>query len=95
MKKIIFTCLMLCGCGGRSVLPPPAPIIQTQVVHVATPVACPALAKLGPEPTYDDNAAALAAAPDIFEQVRLLLQGRIQRTQRISSYIAARTACTF
>lgn len=87
--------LMLSGCGGRAMLPPPEPVIKTVEVKVPTPVPCAALAKLGPEPSYADTDAALAATPDIFEASRILLKGRLQRLQRLAEYGAAKTACTF
>ena len=87
--------LALTGCAGRQHLDTPEPVIKTLEVKVAVPVACPALAKLGPEPTYDDTDAALKSAGDIFESTRLLLKGRIQRTERLAAFGAARIACTF
>lgn len=95
MRYAILAALLLAGCAEQTKRPPPEPVIKTQTVNVATPVPCPALAKLGNEPNYVDTDAALKAAPDIFEQTRLLLEGRIQRTDRLSSYAAARAACTF
>ena len=95
MKRASIAALLLSGCAGQPHLPPLDPIVKTQTVMVATPVPCPAFAKLGDEPTYDDSADALATAPDIFEQTRLLLKGRLQRTNRLAQYVAARAACTF
>jgi hypothetical protein len=48
---------------------------------------------LGPEPIYPDTAEALNAAPDIFERVKLLLEGRIKRQQRLAVLDAAKKAC--
>ena len=95
MKKIILAALLLSGCAGRGQLTPPEPVVVTKEVQVAVPVACPALAKLGPEPDYADTDDALRAAPDIFEQARILAKGRLQHIKRTSEYIAARVACTF
>lgn len=95
MKKIILAALLLSGCAGRAGLPPPEPVVQVKTVNVAVPVPCAAMAKLGPEPNYADTDAALLAAPDIFEQARILSKGRLQRIKRASEYLAARVACTF
>ncbi len=95
MKKAFLAALLLSGCAGRAGLPPPEPVVVTKEVKVAVPVPCPALAKLGSEPDYADTDAALRAAPDIFEQTRLLLKGRLQRIKRTSEYAAARLACSF
>lgn len=94
-RAVVFSLLVLAGCAGRASLTPPEPVVVTKTVNVATPVPCAALAKLGPEPDYADTDAALRAAPDIFEQARLLSKGRLQRIKRGSEYIAARVACTF
>jgi len=96
MKRVaIISLLALVSCAGRAGLAPPEPVVQTKEVKIAVPVPCDALAKLGPEPNYVDTDAALRAAPDIFEQARLLSKGRLQRIKRASEYIAARVACTF
>jgi len=96
MKRLaIISLLALAGCAGRAGLTPPEPEVKTVEVKVAVPVPCAALAKLGPEPNYADTDAALLAAPDIFEQARILSKGRLQRIKRGSEYIAARVACTF
>lgn len=87
--------LALSGCASGPALPRPEPEIRTVEVKVPTPVPCAALGKLGPEPSYADTDAALAASPDIFESTRLLLKGRLQRAQRLAEYGAARVACTF
>lgn len=92
----IIALLALAGCAGQADLTPPAePVVQIKEVRVAVPVACGALAKLGPEPDYADTDTALLAAPDIFEQARILAKGRLQRIKRASEYLAARVACTF
>ena len=73
--------------------PPPTPRIQTVEVKVAVPVECEALTRLGPEPDYPDSDAELKAAPDLFERVKLLLQGRYLRLARLAQYEAARASC--
>jgi len=65
--------------------------VDIQIVKVPTPVAC--APDLGSEPAYPDTPEALSAAPDIFERVKLLLEGRIQRQQRLAVLGAALNAC--
>jgi hypothetical protein len=67
----------------------------TSVPKPAFPVDHPAYChpKLGPEPAYPDTDAALQATPDIFEGVKLLLEGRLERIQRDREKSAALAAC--
>ncbi len=96
MKRFaIISLLVLSSCAGRAGLTPPEPVVQIKTVNVATPVPCGAMAKLGSEPDYADTDAAVRAAPDIFEQARILAKGRLQRVKRLGEYAAARVACTF
>ena len=70
---------------------PPAPQIDTKTVQVAVPVACnPAI---GPEPAYPDTDAALKAAPDVYQRVKLLVAGRLERIAREAELSAALSAC--
>lgn len=94
-RAAIISLLALASCAGHAGLTPPEPVVVTKTVNVAVPVPCDALAKLGPEPDYADTDAAVRAAPDIFEQARILSKGRLQRIKRGAEYIAARVACTF
>ena len=55
------------------------------------PVACtPAI---GAAPAYPDTDAALKAAPDVFQRVRLLVAGRLERIAREAQLTAALGAC--
>ncbi|CAN5127916.1 hypothetical protein BH10PSE4_BH10PSE4_04950 [soil metagenome] len=78
---------LLAGCSATSREPP----IKIQIVKVPVPVAC--APDLGPEPSYPDTPEALQAAPNIFERVKLLLAGRIERQQRLAVLGAALKAC--
>jgi hypothetical protein len=70
---------------------PPAPQIVTKTVQVAVPVACtPAI---GPAPAYPDTDAALKAAPDVYQRVKLLVAGRLLRIAREAELSAAVSAC--
>lgn len=97
MRTLFIMCLaaMLAGCAGHQRIEAPEPVIKTVEVKVPTPVPCPALAKLGPEPAYPDTDAAIAAAPDIFVAAKLMAAGRLMRIKRGAEYAAAKTACVF
>ena len=69
-----------------------APTVQIRTVEVQVPVAVPCPVSL-PDPTYSDTDAALLAAPNIFERVKLLLAGREERAAQDQMERAARTAC--
>jgi hypothetical protein len=70
---------------------PPAPQIVTKTVQVAVPVACnPAI---GAAPAYPDTDAALKAAPDVYQRVKLLVAGRLERIAREAELSAALSAC--
>lgn len=87
--------LALAGCatGGQ---PRPEPIIQT--VEVRVPVDDPAcareaVARLGEAPAYPDTPEALAAAPNLFERIKLLLAARELRGAREAALTDALAAC--
>lgn len=68
----------------------PESIIKTEPVKVAVPEKCSPT--LSPEPTYP-SAQAIANAPNIFEQVKLLVQDRILRIAREAELNAALKGC--
>lgn len=74
--------LILAGCATDGV---------TAKLPVSVPIYCHP--KLGPEPAYPDTDAALQSVPDIFEGVKLLLEGRLERIQRDKEKSAALDAC--
>jgi len=82
--------LALAGCATAA---PPEPVIKTVEVRVPVPVPCKGLAELGAEPTYPDSGAALQAAVDLFERVKLLLAARGLRAARLEQYQAAARGC--
>lgn len=84
--------LSACATGPRT---PPEPIVRTVEVKVPVVAPCPALATLGAAPAYPDTEAALTAAPNLFERVKLLLAGRVLRVQRELALTAAVGACQF
>ena len=90
--KALLLLLPLAACA-HSVTERPDPIVQTVEVKVPVAVPCKALAELGPEPTYPDTDAALKAAPDLFERVKLLAAGRVLRAARLARYTAAAASC--
>lgn len=71
----------------------PQPVVKTVEVKVPVTVPCKALEQLGVEPIYPDTNKALQGATDIFEQVRLLMAGRLMRIQRLDEYVTARADC--
>ncbi len=88
MRRAIILALFLVGCAPSA---PPEPVIKTVTVNV--PVTVPCKKDIGPEPQYADTDAALRAAPNLYERVRLLVAGRLQRIQREADRIAAYSAC--
>lgn len=93
----VFAILAAALAAGCQTTPqePPEPVVRTVEVKVATPVPCPALAELGPEPAYPDTAEAIEAAPDIGALAQLYAQGRLLRMQRLAEYTAAKAGCIF
>lgn len=73
----------------------PEPVVRTVEVTVTKPVPCPALAKLGPEPSYPDTNEAILSAPNAAARAKLYVTGRLMRAQRLAEYAAAKTACLF
>lgn len=91
MKRFV-ALLLLTSCSSVPT-PPPEPVVVTKEVKVAVPVPCAALEKIGAEPDYPDTDKALAAAPNLFERVKLLLQGRLMRVERLAQYNVAKVTC--
>lgn len=90
LRLILFTlAFALAACGGER--PPVEPIVRTVRVEVPVPTSC--ALKVGPRPDYPDGDAALAAAPDLFERVKLLLAGRGMRQSREAELEAALAPC--
>lgn len=75
--------------------PPLEPEVRTVEVKVPTPVPCPALERLGPEPSYADTDAAIQSAETIGDLAALYAAGRKLRVQRLAEYLAAKTSCIF
>jgi len=89
MTRLLIACLLaLSACAPR---PAPEPIVKT--VEVQVPVAVPCRPDIGPEPVYADSPEALAAAPDVFEAMKLRIVGRGQRIARGAVLIAAIEGC--
>jgi hypothetical protein len=76
---------------GACATTPPAPRIVTKTVQVAVPVAC--TPDIGAAPAYPDTDAALEAAPDVYQRVKLLVAGRLERIAREVQLAAALGAC--
>lgn len=96
MKHLtLLLAVALAGCSTTRV-ERPEPIIKT--VEVRVPVDDPACvreakAKLGPAPAYPDTDAALKAAPNLYERVKLVMAGRELRRAREAALAAALEGC--
>ena len=84
--------LALAACSTTSTERPEAEI---RTVEIKVPVVqpCPALEALGPSPDYPDSDAALAAATNLYERVKLLVAGRLLRITREANMAAIVQAC--
>lgn len=81
---IAIALLGLAGCAT-------VPQVVTKTVEV--PVTTKCTPDIGPEPQYADSDAALRAAANIFERVKLMLAGREQRIAREAEKTVALRAC--
>lgn len=91
-RALILFALLLASCNTVGKPKPVAePIVVVQEVRV--PVAVPCDPDIGPDPAYLDSDAALAAAGDLFDRVKLLLAGRGQRIGRDAVKTAALDEC--
>jgi len=80
--------VMVTACASRNT---PEPVIVTQRVEV--PISVPCAADPGPDPAPIATAAAIAAAPGIFEPVKLLLAEIEQLRARNAELKAANQGC--
>lgn len=87
------TVLGLGACAGPQTALQPN--IHTVEVKVPTPMPCPALERLGPEPAYPDSDAVIAAAGTIGDLAALYAAGRKLRVQRLLEYSVAKASCIF
>jgi hypothetical protein len=74
------------SCATTSEFPTPSRTVEV-------PVAIECAAAIPAEPAWPDTAAALQAAPDLFERVKLLLAGRALRTAYALQLQAALAGC--
>ena len=89
LPLILVCAALLAGCATTT---PPDPKVVVKFVNIPTPVPC--APDLGPDPAYADTPQALTKAQaDIYQQVKLLLQGRLQRDYRLTELSAAMKAC--
>ncbi len=94
MKALVIAAATLALAACATTKPtPPEPVVVIQEVKVPVPVPCKVLDAIGPEPTYPDTDAALAAAPNLFARVQLMLQGRLLRMQRLAEYGVVKSSC--
>jgi hypothetical protein len=90
---VVFFALVVVWALTGCVTTQPTPRIQTVEVKVAVPVECKALSDLGVTPEFPDTTDALSSAPDLFERVKLLVQGRLLRIARLAQFEAAKASC--
>lgn len=83
---ILAAALLLAGCATAT-----GQAVSVQTVKVPITVKC--AADPGPEPVYADTPDALHLASDIYDRVKLLLEGRDQRTARIIEVTQASAGC--
>lgn len=84
--------LFLASCASTPApLPPPEPVIRT--VTVDRPIPVPCVAGVPDEPAFPDSDMALHAASDIFAGTKLLLAGRIERSDYIGKLRATLQGC--
>lgn len=88
--QLIALALLPAACAGGA---RPEPRIRTVEVQVPVPQPCDAATRLGAPPTYPDGDEALRTAPGLFEQVQLLLAGRLLRIARGQALEEAARAC--
>lgn len=87
---IILPALLILFWLASCTTPPPIPAIVTQPVNIAIPVKC--APDIGPDPAYP-SAQSIANAPDIFQQVKLLVADRIMRIAREAELLTAIKEC--
>lgn len=88
LLSTVLLALTVASCGTTR---PPDPVVVTRDVQVPVPVPC--AADPGPAPAFPDTDAALAAAPDVFAGVQLLLAGRALRMAWVDQVMAANAGC--
>lgn len=86
----IAAALALSACAGGE---RPEPQIRTVEVRIPVPQPCDAASRLGSPAAYPDTDEALRVAETLFDQVRLLLAGRVLRIARNDALEAAVQTC--
>lgn len=66
---------------------------STKTIRVEVPIPVRCALPIGPDPDYADDKEDLAAAPNLFAKVQLLLAGRAQRMAREIELKAAVAGC--
>ena len=88
---LLAACIASLGaCASGRSAPPPT---KFEATTITIPVAVPCAAKI---PAYDgpDTAAAIEAAPDIFERAKLYAEGRQRRIEWMARAWAAISQCS-
>ena len=88
---LIVVALLTVACAGRD---RPEPQIRTVDVQVPVTQPCDAAGRIGAAPDYPDSDEALRGAPTLFDQVRILLAGRLLRIARGDALERVVAACS-
>jgi hypothetical protein len=91
LAAIAVICLALSGCASKPDLTDVSSI-EVKTADVAVTTKC-VPDKLGPDPQYADSPEAVRAAANVYERVKLILAGRLQRIERDKEKSAALAAC--
>ena len=88
---LLVLALSTAACAGRD---RPEPEIRTVEVQVPVAQPCDAATRLGAPPDYPDSEEALVSASTLFDQLRLLLAGRLLRIARGEALERAVESCS-
>lgn len=84
----VYACLMLAACAHA-----PSGSAALTIQRVLVPVPQPCAADPGPKPSFPDEAAAILAAPNLFERAKLYSAGRQARLDWEARLEAANAGC--
>ena len=93
MRALMIPALLVLASCSTTSAERPEPEVRTVEIKVPVVQPCPALEALGPSPDYPDSDTALAAAPNLYERVKLLIAGRLLRMTREANMSAIVQAC--
>lgn len=92
-RALIFSVSLALGLALAACSPTVREVEVIKTIEVLIPVTVPCDVKVA-EPAYHDTPEALAAAPDIFEAMKLRIAGRGQGRDEVRELRAALSVCT-